>query len=189
MIICLVRHGQTNWNIRTLLQGLTDNELNETGIKQAQTVGKYLKNHDPNWDILISSPLKRALKTGEIIKDILKFPDEIIINPELSERDFGSFEGKVLDSEIYDLIDQEKIPGLESKANLEKRSLQALLNLEKAYPNKKILAFSHAQFIKSLIMQLDPNFNFRSLLKNSSMNYFEVKDGKIKIIKYNVEAK
>lgn len=188
MIICLVRHGQTNWNINTLLQGLTDNELNETGVNQAKKVGAYLLDHDSNWDELVSSPLIRAVQTAEVIKDILKFPKEIVLDDNLIERDFGSLEGQALTEATYDLIDLEISEGLEKKQDLEARSLNALLNLEKIYKDKKVLAFSHAQFIKSIITQLDPNFNFRSLLKNSSMNYFEVKDGKVRIIEINISA-
>ncbi|MFA7435832.1 MAG: histidine phosphatase family protein [Bacilli bacterium] len=188
MIICLVRHGQTNWNKKTLLQGLTDNELNENGINQAKLVGQYLKTHDSSWDAFVSSPLKRAVQTAEVIKEELDFKDEIILDEALIERDFGVLEGMVLDKESYDLIFQEVSEGLEKKKDLEARSFNALINLEKRFKDKKILAFSHAQFIKSIITQLDPNFNFRSLLKNSSMNYFEVKNGKISIIKINISA-
>lgn len=188
MIICLVRHGQTNWNIKTLLQGITDNELNENGINQAKVVGEYLKKHDSSWDEIISSPLKRATQTAKIIKDSLNFKKDIVLVDGLSERDFGELEGESLNDEMYDLIDQETSIGLEKKADLESRSLNTLLELEKKYKNKKILAFSHAQLIKSIITQLDPNFNFRSLLKNSSMNYFKVENGKVEIIKINVSA-
>lgn len=188
MIICLVRHGQTNWNKRTLLQGLTDNELNENGINQAKEVGSYLKANDNNWDAFVSSPLKRAVQTAEVIKNELNFKGEIYLDSALIERDFGVLEGEVLNVASYDLIDSETTEGLEKKVDLEARSKNALINLEKKYKDKKVLAFSHAQFIKSIITQLDPNFNFRSLLKNSSMNYFEVKNGKINIIKINISA-
>jgi len=189
MFLCLVRHGQTNWNTRSLLQGLTDNELNETGKMQAKQVGLYLKEHYPNWDVYISSPLTRAIQTGTIIKEILESKENLIIDKNFIERDFGELEGQILNDAMYDLLEKEISKGLESFKDLQKRSLNAVLNLEKKYPNKRVIVFSHAQFIKSLITQLDPNFNFRSLLRNSSMHFFEVKDGKIEIIEYNVVAK
>ena len=189
MIICLIRHGQTNWNKKSLLQGLTNNELNENGINQAKLVGAYLLNNDKTWDVFVSSPLKRAMQTASIVKDIIKFNKQIQIEDGLIERNFGSLEGAAVNEATYDLIDQEISEGLESRADLQERSLNTLINLEKKYKNKKVLAFSHAQFIKSIITQLDPSFNFRSLLKNSSMNYFEVKDRKLRIIKINILAK
>lgn len=189
MIICLVRHGQTDWNSRSLIQGRTDNVLNDTGIKQAELVGEYLKENDPIWDRLISSPLKRAKMTAEVIANKIDYKKEIVLFDGLMERDFGHLEGEVLNANTYDLIFEEKIEGLESKTDLIKRSTQALLEIANKYPNEKILAFSHAQFIKSLIVNYEPNFNFRSLLENSSMNYFEILDNQVKIIKYNIVPK
>lgn len=187
MIICLIRHGQTDWNKQSLLQGITDNELNETGIAQAKRAGNYLKQLDPAWDVFVSSPLKRAVQTGEVIKEILNFKNEIILDKNFQERDFGTFEGRVLDKVTYDKIFTDNIPGMETEENLNKRSLNALFELEKKFKGKKVLAFSHAQFIKSIITQLDASFNFRSLLKNSSLSYFEVKNNKVSIIKYNID--
>lgn len=188
MLICLVRHGQTNWNKRTLIQGLTDNPLNEVGISQAKKVAQYLQENDPDWDIFISSPLIRAVETAKVVKEGLNFKGEITIEQSLIERNFGELEGLTLDSSTYDIIDKEETQGLESKLELETRSMNALIDLEKKYKGKKVIAFSHAQFIKSIITQLDEKFNFRSLLKNSSMNYFEVKDGIVRIVKYNISA-
>ena len=47
---------------------------------------------------------------------------------------------------------------------------------------------SHAQFIKAALVAVDPNFDFRFPLKNSSLNYLEVKDGKIEIKDFNIIA-
>ena len=189
MIVCIIRHGQTEWNKKSLFQGISDNELNEKGINQATEVGLYLLNNDKDWDVFISSPLKRAKQTAEIIKEKIGFKDQIQIDNDFVERKFGILEGLEINEAILNLIDQEITEGLETKADLQIRSLNALLNLEEKYKDKKILAFSHAQFIKSIITQLDPKYNFRSLLKNSSMNYFEIKNRKIRVIKINISAK
>lgn len=188
MIICLVRHGQTNWNTRSLLQGVTDNELNETGKEQARKVGHFLKETNPNWDVFVSSPLIRAIQTGEIIREILGYDKEIIIDENLIERNFGELEGEILNEKTYDLLDLEITKGLESIKDLQARSLNAILNLEKKYPDKKVIAFTHAQFIKSLITQLDSSYSFRTPLKNSSMHFFKIENGKISIIEYDVVA-
>lgn len=189
MIICIIRHGQTAWNSKSLVQGITDNSLNELGVSQARNVGNYLKEHDQDWDVIISSPLKRATETAEIIKETLGIDKDLVLYDSLIERNFGEAEGSVLNKEMYNLLEKEEIAGLERIKVLETRSKNALLSLSKIYSGKKVLAVSHAQFIKSIITKLDPKFDFRSVLFNSSMNYFEVKDNKIKIIKYNIEAK
>ena len=87
----IIRHGQTNWNKEGRIQGKTDIELNEEGIKQAEEAKKILKDYPI--DMIVSSPLKRARKTAEIINETRKAP--IVLDKALEERGFGEFEGKI----------------------------------------------------------------------------------------------
>lgn len=89
MKIYVVRHGQTDWNVKNLLQGSTDVELNEVGINQAFQTFSNLSS--TVFDAIYSSPLKRALKTAEIINQNADLP--IITDNRLAEREFGNFEG------------------------------------------------------------------------------------------------
>ena len=89
MEILLVRHGQTEWNLLTKVQGKADVELNEQGIKQAEETRNYLKNE--KIDLILCSPLKRAMQTAEIIKQGRNI--KMIIDERISKRDFGEFEG------------------------------------------------------------------------------------------------
>ena len=61
MKLLLTRHGQTGWNVEGKIQGQTDTELNETGIKQAEVIREKLFNQ--KIDIIISSP--KVAKKGE----------------------------------------------------------------------------------------------------------------------------
>ena len=61
----LVRHGQTDYNLRNLFQGSSDIPLNETGIAQAHAAFDGLEAVD--WDVVVSSPLQRAEQTARII--------------------------------------------------------------------------------------------------------------------------
>ena len=63
MRLILVRHGQTDWNLKHLMQGMTDIPLNETGKMQAFNVKEKLKN--VKLDICFSSPLSRAIETAK----------------------------------------------------------------------------------------------------------------------------
>ena len=63
MRLILVRHGQTDWNLKHLMQGMTDIPLNETGKMQAFNVKEKLKN--VKLDICSSSPLSRAIETAK----------------------------------------------------------------------------------------------------------------------------
>ena len=182
----MVRHGETDWNKSHLIQGLTDNPLNKTGRRQAVKVANYLNTHDRNWDLIVSSPLKRAIETGEIIAHTIGYNESIVIKDQFHERIFGALEGKVLTEQAYNKIFQEQVPGLEKFKNLQKRIVSALIALENDYKVDKVLVCSHAQAIKSVITYLNPNFDFRFPLQNSSLNYFDIEKGQIKIIKYNV---
>lgn len=93
MKILVTRHGQTDWNVLRKLQGQTDIELNSTGRLQAEEAGKMIKNEEI--DLVITSPLKRAKETAQIINKFLNV--KIIEDERLKERGFGGFEGITLD--------------------------------------------------------------------------------------------
>jgi uncharacterized phosphatase len=63
--LCLVRHGETDWNSLGKLQGRADIPLNKIGVLQAEECRDVLKSS--KWDVIITSPLKRAKETAEII--------------------------------------------------------------------------------------------------------------------------
>jgi len=89
MEILLTRHGQTEWNLLKKVQGKADIELNEKGIEQAEKTRDSLKNEKV--DLILCSPLKRAIQTAEIINQGRNI--RMIIDERVSERDFGEFEG------------------------------------------------------------------------------------------------
>jgi broad specificity phosphatase PhoE len=84
------RHGETDWNKKRIYIGRQDIPLNETGKMQAAQMYHCLKNEKISH--IVSSPLKRALQTAEIINKKMQLPLTII--EELQESTFGSAEGK-----------------------------------------------------------------------------------------------
>ena len=84
----LVRHGETDWNVKGLLQGHTDIDLNKTGIKQAKELAKKLRRI--KFAISFSSDLLRARRTAEIIATEKKIA--VKTTTTLRERKFGRFE-------------------------------------------------------------------------------------------------
>ena len=89
MQLILIRHGETLWNKEGRIQGTSDIELSPVGIEQARLLALSLK--DQHIGAIHSSPLKRALKTAEIINGFHR--KEIRIHPGLMEMDQGDFEG------------------------------------------------------------------------------------------------
>lgn len=87
-----LRHGQTDWNLQGRFQGHSDIPLNETGLAQARRAVERLSGQ--GIELIISSPLIRALKTAAIIAERIERP--IRVDNGLMERTFGSFEGLVI---------------------------------------------------------------------------------------------
>lgn len=94
MNIYVVRHGQTDWNVKKLCQGQVDIPLNQKGEAQAKITKRKLENTEI--DLIISSPLSRARKTADIINEGRNIP--IIEDVRLMERSFGEYEKAPMDS-------------------------------------------------------------------------------------------
>ncbi len=90
MEIYLTRHGQTRLNKARLMQGRTDEPLNETGREQARLAREKLG--DITFDAVYASPLDRAVETASIIGNVKR--EEIIIDERIIETDFGIYEQK-----------------------------------------------------------------------------------------------
>ncbi|MGK0532507.1 histidine phosphatase family protein [Bacillus sp. 'calajunan'] len=86
-VLCLVRHGETEWNATGKLQGRENIDLNKNGKQQAGKCGLYLREN--RWDVIISSPLSRAKQTAEIINQYMLALVEIIEMENFIECDFG----------------------------------------------------------------------------------------------------
>ena len=143
MAILMIRHGQTDWNVKHKVQGKADIELNTTGKKQAEEIGKKLK--DEKIDIIISSPLKRARQTAEIINNNLKC--QIIYEEGISERDFGEFEGKTgeeFDFEgFWDYKINKKFEKAENIRDFFSRIYGTLDDICNKYKGQNVLIVSH----------------------------------------------
>jgi len=87
--IILVRHGETEWNVREVFRGRIDIGLNETGVKQAELLAEYLSGL--RIDAIYSSALKRALTTAEKIAGYHGL--KVVVNPGLMDLDFGEWQG------------------------------------------------------------------------------------------------
>ncbi len=93
----VVRHGQTEWNHENRVCGRTDVQLTAKGEKQAEELSKILQLKQIN--IIITSPLSRAVKTAEILSSAIN--KDIIIDNRLIEQDYGVFEGINRDNENF----------------------------------------------------------------------------------------
>lgn len=94
-MICLVRHGETAWNLIKRRQGRLDSPLTERGVAQAKAMGRCLyESLNGNAAQLVSSPLGRAMATAAIIADHLGINKEsIVAEPQLAEHHVELWQG------------------------------------------------------------------------------------------------
>lgn len=188
MKIYITRHGQTKYNKDHLMQGLTDEPLNETGIMQAKEARETIA--DVTFDAVYASPLDRAITTASIIGNVKK--EDVIIDPRIIEVDFGKYELKSyyklgLKMTLYwaypELFLRPK--SVESIPSMIKRSTSFLKELEsKNYEN--VLVVCHGGIIRVLCGYLEDakkGYIWRPKPKNCEIRIYESKNGKHKKIK------
>jgi len=157
--IILARHGETKWNVQEIFRGRIDIALNETGRKQAELLAEYLRHL--KIEAIYSSPLKRALKTAEVIASHHKLAVEI--TPGLIDFNYGKWQGlphqEVKDkyNELYaewiSHPDQVKIPAGESLNDVRKRAI-GVVDEVTAKHEGTIVLLSHRVVNKVLICAL-----------------------------------
>ena len=183
MIIYLTRHGQTNLNKARLMQGLTDEPLNETGLAQARAMRE--KIGDVHFDAVYASPLNRAIMTGAIIGGV--DPSEVITDPRIIEADFGVYEKKKYFSlgpamTLYWTL-PEIFPApksVETTASLRERSSSFLRELEEKNYGTVLIA-CHGGIMRALSGYLEDKKNglaWRPKPHNCEVRVYEAKDGR-----------
>lgn len=186
-LLGLLRHGQTDWNITFRIQGSSDIPLNETGIAQAHAAAEVINAAD--WDVVIASPLSRALHTAEIVAARHGF-ETVVIEPLLTERSFGEAEGMEYTEWKSGHTDHALIPGIETLPELEVRAKALLGLVAEKYQGKRVLAVSHGAFIRKVVRITSE----RKLplegqrFQNASLSTFKHDERGWKIINFNPET-
>ena len=92
--LVLIRHGQSEWNAKNLFTGWKDPGLTDQGVSEAKNAGKLILEQNIEFDVMYTSMLSRAQKTGDIILGILNHKQiPVIKNEALNERHYGSLAG------------------------------------------------------------------------------------------------
>ena len=131
----LVRHGETVDNVRQIMQGQTQGELTENGIRQAEEVSRKLADED--FGAIIASDLKRSVDTARIIAEPHRL--EVIQTPLLRERDWGGFTGRFIPSLRGEVWPDD----IETLENLLSRAGEFIAYVRQTFPGKKVLAVGH----------------------------------------------
>jgi probable phosphoglycerate mutase len=179
--VLLVRHGQSTWNAEGRWQGWADPPLSPLGVEQAHDAVAHL--HDAGLSAVVSSDLRRAHQTAELLRAGLGIAGEVAVDADLRERDVGAFEGHTI-TEILerwpDLFDGtgrllQTPPDGEDVESITARVVPALLRVAHAHPDERVLVVSHGGVLRTLERHLGvapppstPNLGGR---------WFEVCDG------------
>lgn len=157
----IVRHGETDWNKKRIIQGQADIPLNATGEEQARDAAKNFKH--AKFDLAFSSDLLRAKRTTEIIA--LEHKLAVETTKVLRERHFGELQEKP-SANLYahfklmqKMNDEERkhhvfAPGVESDATVISRIITFLRETAVAYPSKTILVGTHGGILRMLLVHL-----------------------------------
>jgi 2,3-bisphosphoglycerate-dependent phosphoglycerate mutase len=166
--LVLVRHGQSEWNLKNLFTGWKDPDLTELGVKEATRAGELLAARGMRFDIAFTSALSRAQRTCKIILDGVGQPNlETIRDEALNERDYGDLSGLNKDDararwgeeqvhvwrRSYDVPP----PGGESLKDTGARVWPYYLQeiLPRAMRGETVLVAAHGNSLRSLVMVLD----------------------------------
>ena len=191
-----MRHGETVWNTERRYQGMTDIELSEEGLRQAECAAKRFKNI--KIDKIYASPLKRAMKTAE--KIAAEKGLEIISEDDFREIHFGEWEGKTVPEltekygESYTNFIREPhkygFPGEGSVENVINRIKPGIDRLI-AEDEGNVLIVSHGGIIRLMIMYimgLDSSWFTKMWINNTGVSIVEIKDGRKLLLTLNDSA-
>lgn len=174
----LLRHGQTEFNVKKLVQGRCDSPLTDLGRQQAQAAAAWLKAHGVVPDKVASSPLGRAMATASLVACELLGPDAAVEPCEgIIERCYGTFEEGPHDALPTDVWDpgEDLVPfGGEGSRALQERMVGTLTNLMGSEGIETLLAVSHGSASRQFIKAAAPEgFELPTKLPNCAIMIFD----------------
>ncbi len=176
MKIYIARHGETTWNKENKICGITDLDLDEEGVRQAELLAESLK--DKNISVIIASPLKRAIETAGYISRAINIP--IIIDERLIEQNFGIYEGK--DRKDPDFQNNKRnfafrYPGGESMLQVAHRTYSLIDEVRSKYAGKDVLLVCHgsaARVMNTYFKDVTNEEFYSYLLDNASYAEYDI---------------
>ncbi|HEY6702408.1 MAG TPA: 2,3-bisphosphoglycerate-dependent phosphoglycerate mutase [Pseudolabrys sp.] len=167
-LLVLVRHGQSEWNLKNLFTGWRDVDLTEKGVAEAREAARKLKAQGIKFDVAFTSALKRAQRTLDLmLGELSQTSIPVIKNQALNERDYGDLVGLNKDDarkkwgeeqvhiwrRSYDVAP----PGGESLKDTLARTLPYYITdiLPRVLRGEHVLVAAHGNSLRALVMVLD----------------------------------
>ena len=167
-LLVLVRHGESEWNLKNLFTGWRDIDLTEKGVAEAREAGRKLKAQGIKFDVAFTSSLKRAQRTLDLMLEELSQTSIPVFKDEaLNERDYGDLVGLNKDDarkkwgeqqvhiwrRSYDVAP----PRGESLKDTLARTLPYYVTeiLPRVLRGERVLVSAHGNSLRALVMVLD----------------------------------
>jgi 2,3-bisphosphoglycerate-dependent phosphoglycerate mutase len=167
-LLVLVRHGQSDWNLKNLFTGWRDVDLTDKGIAEAREAGRKLKAQGIKFDVAFTSALKRAQRTLDLmLTELGQTTIPVFKDQALNERDYGDLVGLNKDDarkkwgeeqvhiwrRSYDVAP----PGGESLKDTLARALPYYVTeiLPRVLRGERVLVSAHGNSLRALVMVLD----------------------------------
>lgn len=167
-VLVLVRHGQSDWNLKNLFTGWRDVDLTEKGVAEAREAGRKLKAQGIKFDVAFTSALKRAQRTLDLmLTELDQTTIPMFKDQALNERDYGDLVGLNKDDarkkwgeeqvhiwrRSYDVAP----PGGESLKDTLARTLPYYVTdiLPRVLRGERVLVAAHGNSLRALVMVLD----------------------------------
>jgi 2,3-bisphosphoglycerate-dependent phosphoglycerate mutase len=167
-LLVLVRHGQSEWNLKNLFTGWRDVDLTDKGVAEAREAGRKLKGQGIKFDIAFTSALKRAQRTLDLmLEEMGQSKLAAIKDQALNERDYGDLSGLNKDDarkkwgeeqvhiwrRSYDIAP----PGGESLKDTLARTLPYYVTeiLPRVLRGEHVLVAAHGNSLRALVMVLE----------------------------------
>jgi 2,3-bisphosphoglycerate-dependent phosphoglycerate mutase len=167
-VLVLVRHGQSDWNLKNLFTGWRDIDLTDQGVAEARAAGRKLKAQGITFDVAFTSALKRAQRTLDLmLEEMGQNSLPVFKDQALNERDYGDLAGLNKDDarkkwgeeqvhiwrRSYDIAP----PGGESLKDTLARTLPYYVTeiLPRVLRGERVLVAAHGNSLRALVMVLD----------------------------------
>jgi len=167
-LLVLVRHGQSEWNLKNLFTGWRDVGLTEKGVEEARAAGRRLKALGLVFDVAYTSALTRAQETCRLILEEIGQPElETIRDQALNERDYGELTGLNKDDararwgeeqvHVWRRSFDVPPPGGESLKDTAARTLPYFVAeiLPRVVAGERVLVVAHGNSLRSIIMGVE----------------------------------
>lgn len=197
MKVILVRHAETEWNVRGIIQGHSDSPVTCRGLRETAALQTALSASDYRVECVYTSPLGRAWQMGLSLAEC--FCCSLMVEPALKEQSFGQFEGmssELLiqnhpnDANALFRLDAEFCPpGGESLTHASQRVMRFLHNLEKTTHHQTICIVSHGHVSQGILAILkDGTVDDFPLYAqpNASYSVFDLINGKCSAVRWGI---